>query len=292
MTLHVSQIFYSFQGEGARTGNLAVWLRLFGCNLRCPGFSQQNPTDKSTYIPININPVDIKTLDDFPVIEYGCDTLYAIDPRFKHLRRDMKVEDAIKEVISYLPDGKFIHPKTGNDIDLCITGGEPLLQQNELGNLFTLLNKEPFGYTPQTVQIETNGTTDISRTFGSILDACSFRTMFNISPKLFNVSGEKYAWNYKAIASYGYRSNYTTLKVVINNRDESWNELEMHLQKLVDVLDHPDYMPPIFIMPVGSTRDQQTNIKEIEEITKRAINEGYHISGRLHCLNLGNAIDV
>ena len=71
MSLKVSQTFSSFQGEGSRTGNLAVWLRLFGCNLRCRGFSQPDPTNPITYInPLTIDPKDIKTLDEFLSVKY------------------------------------------------------------------------------------------------------------------------------------------------------------------------------------------------------------------------------
>ena len=34
-TLPVSEIFYSIDGEGARTGAPAIFIRLFGCNLDC-----------------------------------------------------------------------------------------------------------------------------------------------------------------------------------------------------------------------------------------------------------------
>lgn len=36
MQLRVNEIFYSLQGEGAHTGTPAVFLRLSGCNLKCP----------------------------------------------------------------------------------------------------------------------------------------------------------------------------------------------------------------------------------------------------------------
>ena len=34
--LNVNEIFYSIQGEGANTGTAATFVRLSGCNLRCP----------------------------------------------------------------------------------------------------------------------------------------------------------------------------------------------------------------------------------------------------------------
>ena len=35
LTFPVSEIFYSIDGEGARTGSPAIFIRLFGCNLKC-----------------------------------------------------------------------------------------------------------------------------------------------------------------------------------------------------------------------------------------------------------------
>lgn len=34
--MRVNEIFYSIQGEGAHSGEAAIFLRLSGCNLRCP----------------------------------------------------------------------------------------------------------------------------------------------------------------------------------------------------------------------------------------------------------------
>jgi organic radical activating enzyme len=36
MKLTVNEIFYSLQGEGRRTGEASIFIRLAGCNLKCP----------------------------------------------------------------------------------------------------------------------------------------------------------------------------------------------------------------------------------------------------------------
>ena len=296
----MSQIFGdlqnpTFQGEGNRAGVQTIFLRLFGCSLKCPGFFQPNPTDKSTYhSPINIDPSSIKTLKDMPVVEYGCDTLYAIDPRFKHLREGMEVDAAVIEILSRLPNEKFVHPKTGNHIDLCITGGEPLLQQKALGEFLMSLDDSiglrdlPYEY--PLIQIETNGTTELTTDFKDILFATPFKIQFNVSPKLFNVAGEKDAWNYEAIANYSYYGD-VILKIVMNNREESWYELDGHIEKLKENL-YPYNLPSTYIMPVGSSYAQQSDYKVTSQIVRRALKEGYHISGRLQSTYLGNAVDV
>lgn len=72
MKLPVSEIFESIQGEGPNTGLPTTFVRLAGCNMRCPG--------------------------------WPCDTVYAIDPKI--IREDatkMSVEEIVEEVISLRP---------------------------------------------------------------------------------------------------------------------------------------------------------------------------------------------
>ena len=89
----VSEIFYSIQGEGKYAGHPSVFVRVGGCNLRCPGFGKM-----------------------------GCDSYYAVDKTYKSEWRLMSVEEIKKEISKY--KDKKPH--------LVITGGEPTLYYKEL----------------------------------------------------------------------------------------------------------------------------------------------------------------
>lgn len=287
--LHVSQTFYSVQGEGPRTGVLSVWLRTFGCPLKCQGFFQKEPTNPSSYVnPLTFAPKSITRLRDFPVVEYGCDTLYAIDPKFKHLRRTMEIDAVREELMAYLPGMEWQHPKTNNSIDLCITGGEPLLQQSALADLIYEINSYP-SLTQPTIQFETNATQRLKKDLSDALDLINRDSYFNVSPKLFNVSGENYEWSGANISEYLDHAK-VALKIVVNSSDAAWFELDEKVAKLK--ADLGNYLPPVYIMPVGATFEQQSDQKEIEKISNRALENGYHISGRLHCILWGNDIDA
>ncbi len=82
----VSEIFYSIQGEGKYVGNPSVFVRVGGCNLKCPGFGER-----------------------------GCDSFYAVDKKYKNEWQNLSLEDIKNEMKKYL---KF-------NPDLVITGGEP-----------------------------------------------------------------------------------------------------------------------------------------------------------------------
>jgi 7-carboxy-7-deazaguanine synthase len=108
MTLRISEIYQSIQGEGPKVGQPTTFVRFAGCNLKCPG--------------------------------WPCDTPHAIDPRiFTKEQRLLSVEEVLKEIPDY--------PR-----NVCFTGGEPLLQNNdELTELAELLRE--YG-----VEVFSNGT--------------------------------------------------------------------------------------------------------------------------------------
>jgi 7-carboxy-7-deazaguanine synthase len=47
-TLSVHSVFYTIQGEGPFTGYPAIFIRLAGCNLQCPGCDTQYTTGRET----------------------------------------------------------------------------------------------------------------------------------------------------------------------------------------------------------------------------------------------------
>ena len=83
MKLRVNEIFQSIQGEGIQIGAPTIFLRLFGCDLRCA----------------------------------WCDSMHAVEGGDY---QNITLDDIIQEAESH--DCK----------NICITGGEPLLQQDVL----------------------------------------------------------------------------------------------------------------------------------------------------------------
>ena len=291
MAIRVSEVFRSVQGEGDMTGRLSIWVRFFGCNLKCQGFYQDDPTDPTTFKKTVVDWKSIQKMEDLPVFEYGCDSEYSWHPSYKKLAKTYdSAADLVKTFDQFLYDsdkGKtWHHPITKNTIDLCFTGGEPMMQQKAMAEIMREVKVEENFLT---VQVETNGTKPVDDALKSFVFNSSNDHLlhFNISPKLYHVSGEKDAVNYDNIFEYQLLSDYHgILKFVINNDDRAWQELNRHVMELKA----REVLLPIYIMPVGATKEQQENSKVVSEIASRAIDNGYHVSGRLHCNIFGNGM--
>jgi 7-carboxy-7-deazaguanine synthase len=89
--VRVSEIYASVQGEGPRTGMGTIFLRFGGCNLRCPG--------------------------------WPCDTLFAVLPEFRADWERRSPGSVLKDVLERC--------HTGNIANVCLTGGEPFLQNSK-----------------------------------------------------------------------------------------------------------------------------------------------------------------
>ncbi|MFL2771524.1 MAG: 7-carboxy-7-deazaguanine synthase [Rhodospirillaceae bacterium] len=125
MTYAVKEIFYTLQGEGARTGRAAVFCRFAGCNL-WSGREQDRETAQCRF----------------------CDTDF-VGTNGKDGGKFDTAEDLAIKIASYWPDSRNGRPI--NKPYVVFTGGEPLLQLNN--SLIKQLQAIDFE-----VAIETNGT--------------------------------------------------------------------------------------------------------------------------------------
>lgn len=281
----------TFQGEGIYTGRQSVFLRLAGCTLNCAGFSQPDPADPSTYVQSVIfqDPKMYKTLDDLPIITTGCDSAYSVSSKFKHLFKSDTAENIANE-LTRLAGGKWITSKN-NDIHLVITGGEPMLWQDGIIDIVeTLIDSGEF---PRYITIETNGTKPISDVLSNfihdITSEFDIEWLWSISPKLKNVSGEVDAIHPEIWDDYFATSMSGYFKFVMTNSEAAWAELDEISQQIHD---HHEWssMHEQYVMPVGSSKEQQEDSNVIEKIVVRALKEGYQISGRLHSVIFQNQV--
>ena len=289
-----SEIFRSIQGEGVYTGVPTVWLRLFGCNLECNGFGQEDPTDPSTYIlPYQeIDLTDISVPEQLPVFKYGCDSSYSWSRRFKKIQRNGTAEEVADELYQLMYD---------NRTHVAFTGGEPMMKAGQknivkviehLKDNFTVDNHR--GYLTN-VTFETNGTRPIIDELKLLIkrDIIQHKTeyFFSVSPKIWSTSGEKDRICPEIVKGY-YDARNTVpsnssgqLKFVCNGTNDSWNEIEDAIKQFRDA----GVYWPIWIMPVGATEESQ-NEDRVAIIAEETMNRGWNVAARVHCYIWGNQI--
>lgn len=216
-------IFFTLQGEGKTMGYPAVFLRLHICNLRC----------------------------------VWCDAYYTWDPKSKEfwtesfLLTPKQVAQRMEE--SWKCHGKFLRKLA------VITGGEPLLQKDNIDKLMKIMKNWSF-------EIETNGT--IMPTSYQ-LKHCQF----NCSPKLTNSQNIKQA-RIKPDVLAALNQADTQFKFVVMSREDI-EEMERDYVAA-------GYIDPqkVVLMPQGVTSDEVwSNAKIVAEYAKK---RGYRLLGRLH----------
>lgn len=289
-SIKYSEIFYSCQGEGPYTGRPSVWLRLWGCTLHCAGFGQENPADPSSY-DMSFREYDPiangdQSLDDLPIFAKGCDSEYSHNPRYNYLAAKDDVIGVADKLIALLPNGRF--NQDYSDIHLCITGGECMMQQDQIVELIQELQSRNLGL--KHVTFETNGTLELKPV---LIDHMKDTTNgvicyhFSVSPKLFHITGELPAVAIKPHVINQYRMNADTLclKFVLSNDHKAWEDLWAALSQL-ELYGIPKL--PVWIMPLGgSLEEQQASAGDIANI---ALVHGFNISARMHVYLWGNKV--
>jgi 6-pyruvoyltetrahydropterin 2'-reductase len=266
--IKIAELFYSLQGEGQYIGTPSVFLRVFGCNFTCAGFSM--PRGEVSSERERINPKDYTSYDDLPLVHTGCDSYASWDVRFKHLSPVLTVGAIVDRIQQLLPGGKF-----GNDKHLILTGGEPLLGwQRSYIELFEEIRSRKMNLTH--ITFETNGTQHLQEDLKVYLRD-NFDVTFSVSSKLPS-SGEKWeeAILPDVIAGYMDVGDLVYFKWVVSNQDD-YDDVVRAVDTYSRILDIDEV--PVYLMPAGgTTMHYDNNEKWVAEL---AMKNGWRYTPRL-----------
>ena len=188
----------------------------------------------------------------------GCDLQCSFcDSQYHVEGKQMSSEEIIEEIKQY------------NSKIIIITGGEPLLQQQEILSFIKEINPER----KYNIVIETNGTIIPSQNLLTWIDhiACS--------PKLSSSGNDiDKRLNYDALQVINNFHN-SIFKFVIST-DEDLDEVEFLKDQV------PLNLNKIYLMKEGATSKEQYN--GIENFIDMCIKRGYHFSPRLHTMIWNN----
>ena len=266
--IKIAELFYSLQGEGQYIGTPSVFLRVFGCNFTCAGFSM--PRGEISSEREKINPKDYTSYDDLPLVHTGCDSYASWDVRFKHLSPMLTVSAIVDRIQELLPNSKF-----GNDKHLILTGGEPLLGwQRSYIELFEEIRKRNMNLTH--ITFETNGTQQLQEDLKVYLRN-NFNVTFSVSSKLPS-SGEKWeeAILPDVIAGYMDVGDLIYFKWVVSNQDD-YDDVVRAVDTYSRILDIDEV--PVYLMPAGgTTMHYDNNEKWVADL---AMKNGWRYTPRL-----------
>ena len=270
----VSEIFYSIQGEGLYVGTPSVFLRLFGCNFTCGGFSM--PRGELSDERFKVDPDEYEKYEDLPLVHTGCDSYASWDPRFKHLSPWMSYEE-IGDKIEKLIDYNFFSVNR----HLILTGGEPMLWQAKLPRLITYLQDR---LQLSHLTIETNGTQELTEEFRNSFE-CLQEVVFSVSAKL-PCSGEKWSDAIKPHSVGSYWAPHTRWIVYFKFVVDSDKDL-IHVKSAMAEYKRNLYADAIvYLMPAGGTTKYYDENKE--KICRLCMEKGFRYSPRLQIDLFGN----
>lgn len=276
MSLKVSEIFYSLQGEGRFMGVPSIFLRTYGCNFKCQGFGMPKGERSVQADAIANNGVQYHSYDELPLVTTGCDSYASWHPKFKHLSPTMSIDELAAKMIDLLPNNEW------GGVHLVITGGEPLLPGWQM--IYPDLLRHPLLADLKHITFETNGTQELLQDFENYLYMeRRYQTTFSVSPKL-SVSGEprEKAIRPEIVTEYQFSGHSSFLKFVVASEDDVAEALEvMQLYK------DKGFRGDIYLMPVGGVTDvYHLNNRRVAEL---ALQHGLRYSDRLHLPLFGNS---
>lgn len=232
------EVFRTLQGEGPSLGCPAVFLRLSLCNLHC-------------------------TWCDTPFTWNWENTPWPHQDEHKFRKVDHLIEQSIEEVAAILQTVW----RSGDR--LVLTGGEPLLQQEDL---VRLLEQLPSDFAP--VEIETNGTIHP-------LPALDCHVaQYNVSPKLANSGNAPELRIHEKPMLFFAGCERAFFKFVIVSRKDLEEVYELRKRFRI---------PPnrILLMPEGRSTDALA--KSRQWLAQECLEHGYRLTDRLHVQLWGDA---
>lgn len=238
--LEINEIFGpTIQGEGKLVGTPSIFIRFGKCNFRCEGFNVEYET-----------PSGIK--------KCSCDSFYAVDPAFKEQWHIMNKEDIINKVNELKPN---------YNVDIVITGGEPLLywKNQEFQEILKYYIENEYKVT-----IETNASLNI--TFN---EEYQKKILFSQSVKLSNsLEPLKKRVNINTLTKIAKNTKDSYLKFVVDKKFQKQANKEIH--EILKQIPKTD----VYLMPMGDTAHEiNTNC---EAVIDMAIENGFKYCDRLH----------
>ena len=187
-----------------------------------------------------------------------CDTKYTWDWKNFDYAKEVK-EISIKEIRQELEQFSNRH--------LVITGGEPLMQQDDLAELLTFLKPEFY------VEVETNGTILPNNALSALVD------QWNVSPKTSNSGNPLELCEVNECYTFFSRQKNCYFKFVIENEDDLV-EINTIIEKYGLKKDN------VLLMTQASTKEEITVREKTVFFMSKKNNLGF--SPRIHVTKWGN----
>ncbi|GHQ85829.1 7-carboxy-7-deazaguanine synthase [Helicobacter pylori] len=191
----------------------------------------------------------------------GCDSLYAVHPKFKETWNYYHEPKSLIERLEDLaPNYKHF--------DFILTGGEPSLYFN---NPILISVLEHFYHKKIPLFVESNGSVFFE--FSPILKELHFTLSVKLS---FSLEKESKRINLKALQNILNNAKSTHFKFVLESKNVAQSIVE--IQSLLKQL--PLKNNEIFLMPLGTTNKELD--KNLKTLAPLALEHGFNLSDRLH----------
>lgn len=269
------------QGEGQYVGIRSVFLRTFGCNLRCPSFGLEHGSFTKEPYEFAKNIHLYKNISETPAAQFGCDSYFSVYPEFKSMSPTYDTS-TIADMILRACGGSMLD-NYASPIHLILTGGEPMLPgwQKAYGDLIDHLYRQDPNSGVMKVTVETNGTQPLLKQFREGTQfLADVDLTWSISPKL-SVSGHTAdkAICPDVIASYLEHSNDLYLKFVVVSPAD-FDEVDRTVKAIEQAC---NTRLKVYIMPEGGTVGEYQKHSTLD-LVGEAVKRGYNITPRLQVM--------